>query len=208
MSRAVLSADEIGALRDGYSGPPRGCSPTRAIDAVTMCAIGLAVGCSPMTSYRYFRDKDENLALVRAATFGRFADDQEATAAPVANPVARLDVLADAYVRFALADPEAYQVMFKLHQDTTSDQPELLAEGARAWKPIRRAARDAIDAGALAGDTDSVAHRFWAALHGLVIPHLAGKPKLGRSVEELLAAMKAPLRAGNFSARRAEEESR
>jgi Tetracyclin repressor-like, C-terminal domain len=98
--------------------------------------------------------------------------------------------------------------MFKLHQDTTSDQPELLAEGERAWRPIRRAARDAIDAGALAGDTDSVAHYFWVGLHGLFVPHLAGKPKLGRSVEELLAAMKATLLAGNFSARRAEEESR
>jgi hypothetical protein len=41
-----------------------------------------------------------------------------------------------------------------------------------------------------------------------VIPNLAGKPKLGRSVEELLAAMKATLLAGNFSARRAGEECR
>ena len=31
------------------------------------------LGCSPMTPYRYFRDKDAILAAVRAAAFDRFA---------------------------------------------------------------------------------------------------------------------------------------
>ena len=32
-----------------------------------------ALGCSPMTPYRYFRNKDEILAAVRTAAFDRFA---------------------------------------------------------------------------------------------------------------------------------------
>jgi Tetracyclin repressor-like, C-terminal domain len=190
--------DVLERLQAALAGCPGNPSLTRHV----------AVGCSPMTPYRYFRDKDET-----SRSSGRRRSGVSHTIRRPWRPRLRIrsrgsTFSPDAYVRFALADPEAYQVMFKLHQDTTSGQPELLAEGEGAWRPIRRATRDAIDTGALAGDTDSVAQLVWVGLDGLVIPNLAGKPKLGRSVEEPLTAMKATLLAGNFSARRAGEEYR
>jgi WHG domain-containing protein len=38
----------------------------------------------------------------------------------------------------------------------------------------------------LAGDPLTLAHQYWAGLHGLVSLHLAGKLGLGRSARELL----------------------
>ncbi len=39
-----------------------------------MRQLAAELGCSPMTPYRYFKDKDEILAAVRAAAFDRFSE--------------------------------------------------------------------------------------------------------------------------------------
>ena len=44
----------------------------------TMRELAVAVGCSPMLPYRYFEDKDDILAAVRALAFTRFAEALEA----------------------------------------------------------------------------------------------------------------------------------
>jgi len=51
-------------------------------EAVTMRQLAAELGCSPMTPYRYFRDKDEILAAVRASAFDRFSDALEPPTAP------------------------------------------------------------------------------------------------------------------------------
>jgi hypothetical protein len=92
-------------------------------------------------------------------------------------------------VSFAVAEPDAYRIMFELAQTSDAGNEELRVQAHRAWTPIRTAVGDAIAAGQLEGDPDSVAHLHWARVHGLVALHLAGKLTLGRSLEDLLAAM-------------------
>ena len=54
----------------------------------------------------------------------------------------------------------------------------------------------AVDAGLLAGDAEQLAHLFWAALHGIVSLHLAGKLTHGLGLEELSEPMQRLVFAG------------
>src|SRR5215510_8918815 len=84
-------------------------------EGVTMRQLAEALGCSPKTPYRYFKDKADILATVRAAAFGRFADALEAAAASSTDPVERSREVGKAYVAFALANPSAYRIMFDIN---------------------------------------------------------------------------------------------
>ena len=53
------------------------------VEGVTMRQLAEALGCSPKTPYRYFKDKAEILATVRAQAFGRFADALDAMLKPL-----------------------------------------------------------------------------------------------------------------------------
>jgi len=142
-----------------------------------------------MTPYRYFASKEHIFAVVRAEAFRRFADAQERGIRGIDDAEQRLRVLGRVYVEFARRDPDSYRLMFELGQGPASDHPELLLEGERAWRVIRDAVAQAIEAGVLAGDPDTVAHIFWAGSHGIVSLELAGKLQLGRTLEDLVNPM-------------------
>jgi AcrR family transcriptional regulator len=172
--RTVVAATRLFA-RDGYR-------------AVTLRAIAAELGTSAMAPYRYFENKAEIFAMVRAEGYRRFADAQQRAFASSSDPLARLLEMRSAYVRFALDHPDEYRVMFELHQEPEERHPELSRESHRAFTLLEEAARLAIDAHVLAGEPTTVAHLLWSSLHGMVSLHLAGKLTLGCSLEDLLVA--------------------
>src|SRR5712671_6156576 len=71
-------------------------------EGVTMRQLAEALGCSPKTPYRYFKDKADILATVRAQAFAKFADALEAATATADEPIERARRVGDAYLQFAL----------------------------------------------------------------------------------------------------------
>lgn len=189
MPRTALSPGAIESFREALCRVATRRFAEHGYAGVTLRALAAELGCSPMTPYRYFRNKAEIFDAVRAAAFARFADRQEAAARREADPEQRLRALGQAYLGFAMEEPDAYRIMFQLDQDPEPSAPERALEEPRAWFPLRNAVNEAIRAGRLRGDPDTVAHLFWAALHGLVSLHLAGKLRLGRHLEELAVPM-------------------
>jgi AcrR family transcriptional regulator len=143
-------------------------------DGVTMRQLADVMGCSPKTPYRYFKDKADILATVRAAAFGRFADALEAAAASGAGPVERSRRVGHAYVAFALADPAAYRIMFDINGPEDTEHAELKLQAARARRFITRQAEDLAAAGLIEADPVLVGWAMWAAVHGMVVLRLAG----------------------------------
>jgi AcrR family transcriptional regulator len=149
--------------------------------AVTMRSLGAALGVSAMAIYRYISGKDELFVLVRAEAFRRFADTLAAALAdaPPDDPVIRLFELKRAYIAFALAQSDAYRIMFELRG--VAEPPkgparhELAAESRRAFGCLLTCVVDAVNHGYLEGDPLTYAHLFWASTHGLVSLHLAGQ---------------------------------
>jgi AcrR family transcriptional regulator len=189
MARTALSPDAVGAFREHLVAVAARRFAEQGYAGVTLRTLAAELGCSPMTPYRYFRNKAEIFAAVRAAAFTRFADAQERAAAATPDPLGRLRALGLAYLHFASADADGYRLMFELTQPADTSLPELDAQAARAWSPLREATAAAIAAGVLTGDPDRIAHVFWASLHGAVALHLAGKLTLGCDLETLTTAL-------------------
>jgi AcrR family transcriptional regulator len=147
----------------------------RGLSGVGMRQLAAELGVSPMTAYRYFRDKDDILAAVRANSFNRFSDALESALADSRNPLEQAAAVGDAYFRFALDNAPAYKLMFDFDQPTESQYPDLVRAVERAKKTMTGYIRPLVDAHVLEGDVDLIAHVFWAAIHGLVVLHLAGK---------------------------------
>jgi len=198
MPRAALTQTDIDAFRERIIAAGTHLFAEHGYEGVTLRGISAELGCSPMTPYRYFKGKEEIFASVRTAVYERFAAAQEEASRAVDDPMKRLAHLGEAYVRFAFDEPDAYRIMFALHQDTEEDYPALEAVTERTWAPMRSAVGDAIATGVLQGDPDIVAHTLWAGLHGVISLHLAGKLIMGVPVEELIGAMTAATLKGSI----------
>jgi len=170
--RAVDAAMHLFA-EEGYGG-------------VTMRAIGDALGVSAMTSYRYVAGKPELFALVRAEAFRRFGDRLEASLGK-GDAVTRLGRLKQAYLAFALEQPDAYRIMFEVRDPDAREAAELSAEARRAFGFLHDTVAEAVGEGDLEGEALTLAQLFWASTHGLVSLHLAGR--LGKGALRQLAAI-------------------
>jgi AcrR family transcriptional regulator len=174
MPRALSEAAVTG-FRDRLCTAAEVLFAAHGADAVTMRQLAAALGVSPMTPYRYFKDKDEILAAVRAAAFTRFAEKLEAARARGGQPLEVSDRVAEAYTDFALSQPDAYRLMFDLSQPTEQQYPELAAASDRARRTMTAHVQDLIASGIMRGDAEQLGHAFWASLHGIIVLQLAGK---------------------------------
>lgn len=158
----LCSAAERLFARDGWPG-------------VTMREIANQLGVSPMAAYRYFPDRDSLLAAARAAAFSRFADDLENGFRRGAQAMERSQAVGEAYLGFALAEPNAYRLIFDGTQHDESRYPELEHQSRRASELLARQADDLIAAGLAPPDPQTVGYALWSASHGVCMLHLAGK---------------------------------
>lgn len=171
----VLSSEDVEAFRGRLCQAAETLFAEHGIEAVTMRELAQALGVSPMTPYRYFKDKDAILAAVRAAAFTRFAARLEAAIGETANPLHRSRNAGQAYVDFALSEPQAYRLMFDLNQPTEGDYPELQDAIVRARRTMTVHIEAMIEAGQLEGDAELIGHLFWSVLHGMLMLQLTGK---------------------------------
>jgi AcrR family transcriptional regulator len=170
-----LSAPEINEFRDKLCDAATKLFAKHGPEGFTLRALAAELGVSPMTPYRYFRDKDDILAAVRARAFDRFADALEKAYGAPGTTFERTSRLGDAYVRFAFAERDSYRLMFDLMQPREADYPDLVRAGQRARNSMTSHVRALIEDGMLEGDPVVIGHVFWATVHGAVVLELAGK---------------------------------
>ncbi len=185
-----LSDQDIAVFRDRLCDVAEHLFATQGAEAVTMRQLAAALGVSPMTPYRYFKDKDAILAAVRTRAFDRHAETLErAYAAHPDEPDLRAQAILDAYVGFALGSPEAYRLMFDIHQPTQADYPDLVRAGSRSRATMTLHLNDGIETGRFVGDPDHVGHMFWAAIHGPLMLHFSGMLSPDQDVRGLINAL-------------------
>jgi AcrR family transcriptional regulator len=145
-------------------------------EGVTMRQLAEALGCSPKTPYRYFKDKADILATVRAQAFAKFADALEAAvaSAPANDPAERARRVGDAYFRFAMKNWHAYRIMFDIDVPIDESHVELETQARRAALYITQQAEQLAEAGVIAVDPKLFGWSMWAATHGLVMLQHAG----------------------------------
>lgn len=171
----VLTESDVADFRERLCRAAEGLFAQHGPDGVTMRQLAAELGVSPMTPYRYFKDKEAILAAVRAGGFTRFAQALEAAYDRGGDALARSRAVSEAYVDFALGEPAAYRLMFDLMQPHEGDYPELIAAETRARRTLTRHVQGMITEGLLKGDAKMLAHMFWAVLHGSLVLQLSGK---------------------------------
>jgi AcrR family transcriptional regulator len=147
---------------------------THGYEGVTMRQLAEALGCSPKTPYRYFKDKADILATVRAQAFGKFADALEKAAASHKDASERGRAVAEAYLGFALKNPHAYRIMFDIDAPIDESHPELGPAAERAARYITSGAEQMAAAGVIGVDPQLFGWSMWAAFHGIVMLHQSG----------------------------------
>lgn len=176
MARPSLDQRDIQEFRDEVTSVALRLFAENGIDAVTLRAIADEVGCSPAKMYNYFDDKEEILAAARATCFMRFADFIEDRVDETEDPETVLLVQARSYLEYARRQPYAFKIMFTLDQASAEDFPEIRSSIRRSWNIVRGAVREAVEAGALAGDVEKIADLLWSGVHGIATLDLAGTP--------------------------------
>ena len=185
----VLTNDDVADFRDRLCEAAERLFAQQGPQAVSMRQLAAELGVSPMTPYRYFKDKDDILAAVRASGFDRFAEALETAHASTTDPNARGAAVGDAYVRFALENPAAYRLMFDLEQPTEADHPDLVRATMRARATLTDFVWTLVKDGLIEGEPGEVALVFWAAIHGLIVLRLAGKLPPEISFDHLRATL-------------------
>jgi AcrR family transcriptional regulator len=131
-------------------------------------------GFAPPTVYLHFADRDDLLFQAALEGFDTFGAELAQAAATTDDPVGQLEAIGRAYVRFGLAHPVHYRLMFMTRGDLLV-RP--CADGRRivdAFALMVRAVAGAIAVGRLPpGPAQPQANDLWAAVHGIVALHLA-----------------------------------
>jgi len=167
------------------------------ISQLTMRRLAARLGVTAPAIYRHFRDKDDLIkALVDEAntSLGAYLH----AALKGTSPRARLLLVAERYLAFALQQPLHYQVLFLSRGRTDMD---LLPGETRSanFRFVLDRIRESIAARTLRRqDPTAVAITFWGLMHGLVALHRQGRfggrpaafrPIFRRAVSHLLKGL-------------------
>jgi len=188
LREAILGAAQELFLAHGYEG-------------LSMRHVAERIGYTPTTIYLYFEDKDDLLFAVMDQAYDRFTADLEAAYRSTDDPLQRLRSLTQAYIRFALQNQEAYQMIFM-------QRPDFLLKWKAGTKQPRAASlsilKDAIqqaqEVGVIrAGDIDQQSDLLWAVVHGaaslaITMPELFGHGRLEQTIAAALESSLLSLR--------------
>jgi AcrR family transcriptional regulator len=171
--KRIVSKDTRSALL----GAAAGLLEERGIGAVTLRAVGERAGVSRGAPYKHFADKEALLSVLAAGYFGRLGMEMWGAAEEAGGSFSRLRALGEAYVRFALANPHRYRLMFG-EKMQTSPHPEVHEAAHALYEGFVGAVADCQEAGELAGgDPMRLAALIYATVHGAVDLALAGGSK-------------------------------
>jgi len=142
--------------------------------AVSVRAVALRAGVSVPSIYLHFADKQALLDAVCEQVFEALHVRLQAASEGAADPFAALRAQGNAYVHFALENPEHYRiVMMAKHTPTAEAADRAIAGGA--FGHLVESVRQCTELGVYTGDPVEVALGLWAAAHG-VAALLIAKP--------------------------------
>lgn len=144
------------------------------VDAVSVRAVAQRVGVSVPSIYLHFEDKSALIDAVCEEVFEALHLRMRAAALDASDPFQVLRAQGNAYVHFALENPEHYRIVMMTERGGAYlDADRVIAGGAFGY--LVESVRACQEAGVYGGDPVEVAMGLWAAAHG-VAALLVAKP--------------------------------
>lgn len=133
----------------------------------TLTEAARRAGVSAAAPYRHFADKAALLATVAEQGFRDLHAALTAAGEAMADPKDRVAELGRAYVRWAVAHPDHYRVMFGAEL-SKADHPDLATAGEQAFGDLLGAIAACQQAGVVGGeDPREFAAPLWSLVHGV-----------------------------------------
>ncbi len=149
---------------------------SQGVEALTLREAGRQLGVSRTALYRHFTNKAALLAAVAREGFQRFRADLSAAWEQAGRDWEGLSAMGRAYVRFAIANPAHYRVMFGQFSDLCATDPALQADASAAFRVLLDALAELQQAGLVrAGDLNMTAEFVWATVHGVAMLAIDGQ---------------------------------
>jgi AcrR family transcriptional regulator len=152
---------------------------TFGYEGVSMRKIAEKIEYSPTTIYQHFKDKDELVRELCYADFGKLAETFQGLLRST-DPIESLRQCGESYVRFAVAYPNHYRLMFMTPLPVTHDPVEQAEIKGNPETDAYALLRYLVEIAAKSGmirdpqpDLELVAQTLWAGLHGVVALQIA-----------------------------------
>jgi AcrR family transcriptional regulator len=150
-------------------------------EAVSIRAVADAVGVTPPSIYRHFPDKQSLIYEVCSRHFNALYEHIQQATAGIDDPVEAMAARGRAYVRYGLAHPEPYRIMFMTRPEGSPAEEEEWVRTSATFLDALKGVQECIDSGRLRPEhTDAfrTCLGFWARVHGLTSLAVS-KPFLG-----------------------------
>jgi AcrR family transcriptional regulator len=146
---------------------------THGVDGLTLRAVGSALGVSRTALYRHFTDKSALVGAVAAEGFRMLREELAEARRAGGRP--GFDAMGAAYVRFAVAHPAHYRVMFGADISAV-DNAELTTEGAGAFQVLVDSIVEQQTLGLVrTDDPGQMALFIWSTVHGIAMLAIDGR---------------------------------
>ena len=109
--------DESSAMRDRILRAAADVFLEKGVDGFSMRQVAAKVGYSATTIYHHFVNKEDLLKAILDDVFSEFAETMRRAYEEESDPARRMGALGKAHVRFGLAHPVHYQLMYRSHPD-------------------------------------------------------------------------------------------
>ena len=140
----------------------------QGLDALSLRALATRAGVSSGAPYHHFADRGQLLAAIAQDGFERLNQAMlHEGSAHLADPIARLSAIGQAYVQFAVAHPGHFRVMFR-DNSPAGRNPALSAASRQAYLLLAQVIEDCQRAGrAPTGELTPLVLTAWSLVHGL-----------------------------------------
>jgi len=177
-------------------------------EGLTLRAVGEALGVSRTALYRHFADKQALVAAVAREGFRMLRLALVEAWEENGRGRAGFDAMGEAYLRFAVAHPSHYRVMFGRFVESGARDPELIEEAAAAFQALVDALVELQREGQARKDDPQMLARFvWSVTHGIAMlvidGQLRGDDELGMALNRYAAERIRAAIAGSPSSRNA-----
>lgn len=135
-------------------------------EKVSIRNIADAIEYSPATIYLYFKDKNQLLFALHQRGFVKMVSEFLPLQL-LADPFEKLVEMGRSYIRFAVENPELFDLMFIMTAPMDTLDKEDWVEGDQAFGLLTRVVQECMDAGIFQKhDVQSTAMMIWSGIHG------------------------------------------
>lgn len=138
-----------------------------SVEKLSLRALARKVGVSQTAPYRHFKDKNHLLVEIAKHTFEEIVAYTIKELEPQESPAENVCNCGRAYLRYALANPERYKLIFGPSIENRETYPDLMEAGMNSFSILMNLVEQGIEQGDFLDQCPKLlANACWTSMHG------------------------------------------